>query len=369
MSHVDPTLPVGKGAFIRWWAVLTILGMTGGGAVAGALEAPVPVPAASAAAISVASAASVPSQVQEMHDWLLRIHEAASRRNFQGTFVVTTGGVASSARVAHYCEGAVQYERSEALDGEVREVYRRDDHVTTVWPVKGVARVERRDQVAHFPTLLGHGADHIADHYDVQAGGAQRIAGRQADVLTLRPRDALRYGWRLWADKVSGLLLRADLLGPDEGVLESSAFSDVSIDVEPRLASVVQPMNRLGGYAVTHPVMVATQLGKEGWRMAEAVPGFREISCVRRPPQGAASRQAPATDAHTVQAIFSDGLTYVSVFVEAFDSVPGPVAASLSMGPTQTLTLRRGDWWVTLIGDVPPATLRLFAQHLERLPK
>ncbi|MDQ6680005.1 MAG: hypothetical protein M3Y67_03450 [Pseudomonadota bacterium] len=28
--------------------------------------------------------------------------------------------------------------------------------------------------------------------------------------------------------------------------------------------------------------------------------------------------------------------------------------------------MRQGDWWVTIVGDAPAATLRVFAQGLER---
>src|SRR4051794_32924804 len=58
------------------------------------------------------------AQAREVRAWLLRIHAAASRRNFQGTFVVTGGGSVSSARIAHFCEGPNQFERSESLDGQ-----------------------------------------------------------------------------------------------------------------------------------------------------------------------------------------------------------------------------------------------------------
>ena len=40
-----------------------------------------------------------------------------------------------------------------------------------------------------------------------------------------------------------------------------------------------------------------------------------------------------------------------------------------AVGPTQTLMQQQGDWWVTVVGDVPPATLRLFANALERHAK
>ena len=82
----------------------------------------------------------VPGQAREVRAWLLRIHEAASHRNFQGTFVVSGGGAVSSARIAHFCEGSNQFERSEALDGQARHVYRHNDVVTTLWPVSKTDR-------------------------------------------------------------------------------------------------------------------------------------------------------------------------------------------------------------------------------------
>ncbi|MES1162669.1 MAG: MucB/RseB C-terminal domain-containing protein, partial [Rhizobacter sp.] len=70
-----------------------------------------------------------------------------------------------------------------------------------------------------------------------------------------------------------------------------------------------------------------------------------------------------------LQTIFSDGLTYVSLFIEPFDPQRHTRPMLASVGPTQTLMQQQGDWWVTVIGDVPPATLKLFAKGLERLKK
>ena len=39
---------------------------------------------------------------------------------------------------------------------------------------------------------------------------------------------------------------------------------------------------------------------------------------------------------------------------------------SATVGATNTLARRHGDWWVTVVGDVPMPTLRLFAEGLER---
>jgi sigma-E factor negative regulatory protein RseB len=316
-----------------------------------------------------ASAAGGQGQAHEVRAWLLRIHEAASHRNFQGTFVVSGGGAVSSARIAHFCQGPNQYERSEALDGQARQVYRHNDVVTTLWPATKTATIEQRDLLAQFPALLQAGDDHIAEFYDVKPQGAERVAGREANVLLVKPRDAFRYGYRLWADQVSGLLLRADVLGERNEILESSAFSDVAIGVKPQPESVLQPMRKLDGYRVQRPVLAPTSLEAEGWTMHQSAPGFREVSCVKRPMDGAGAADDAASRPQVLQSIFSDGLTYVSVFIEPFDPQRHTRPMLASVGPTQTLMQRQGDSWVTVVGDVPPATLRVFAKGLERSGK
>lgn len=328
--------------------------------------------ASSSAWAQASAAAGGDAQAREVRAWLLRIHEAASHRNFQGTFVVSGGGAVSSARIAHFCEGPNQFERSEALDGQARHVYRHNDVVTTLWPSNKTAMVEQRNLLSQFPALLQAGDDRIADFYDVHPQGADRVAGRDANVLLVKPRDGYRYGYRLWADQASGLLLRADVIGERSEVLESSAFSDVTIGIKPQPESVLQPMKKLEGYRVMRPVLTQTRLDAEGWAMRQSAPGFRQVSCVKRPMDGSAAQgtsQSAAAGPQVLQTIFSDGLTYVSLFIEPFDPQRHTRPMLASVGPTQTLMQQQGDWWVTVVGDVPPATLRMFAKGLERSSK
>ena len=328
----------------------------------------------SSAWAQASAAAGGDTQARDVRAWLMRIHEAASHRNFQGTFVVTGGGTVSSARIAHFCEGPNQFERSEALDGQARHVYRHNEVVTTLWPANKTATVEQRDLLAQFPALLQAGDDHISDFYEVRPQGADRVAGRDASVLVVKPRDGFRYGYRLWADQASGLLLRADVIGERQEVLESSAFSDVTIGVKPQPESVLQPMKKLDGYRVVRPVLTQTKLEAEGWAMRQAAPGFRQVSCVRRPMEATAegkvdTHNRPEGLPQVLQTIFSDGLTYVSLFIEPFDPQRHTRQMLASVGPTQTLMQQQGDWWITVVGDVPPATLRVFAKGLERSKK
>lgn len=306
------------------------------------------------------------SAPRDVRAWLIRIHEAASRQNFQGTFVVSSAGNVASARMAHFCEGRNQYERIESLDGQARNVFRYNDVVHTLWPASRVAVVEQRDLLNSFPALLQAGADGIADWYDVQPQGDERVAGHEANVLVVKPKDAYRYGYRLWSDKASGLLLRADVLGERGDVLETSAFSDVVIGVRSQPDSVLQPMKKLDGFRVLRPVLRRTGLEQEGWSLRQLAPGFRQVSCVNREMESPGDAEAAGSAQQVLQAIYADGMTYVSVFIEPY--VPKRHGRPLlaSVGATQTLSMRQGDWWITVIGDVPVATLRIFANGLER---
>lgn len=312
------------------------------------------------------NSAGTPVDAREMRAWLMRIHQAARERNFQGTFVVSGAGAVASARIAHYWESPNQFERIESLDGQARNVFRYNDLVHTVWPQSRVVLVEQRNLPMTFPALLQAGDDRLADFYEVQQFGVERVAGYEANVLLVKARDGYRFGYRLWAEKNTGLLLRADVLGEQGEPLETSAFSNVSIGVRPQPETVLHPMKRLDGYKIVRPVLSATTLDAEGWSMRPAAPGFRQVSCVRRPLDGYPLSDASLPSEDVVQTIFADGLTHVSVFIEAFNPQRHTRPMLASVGATQTLMRRHADWWITVVGDVPTVTLRSFVNALER---
>jgi sigma-E factor negative regulatory protein RseB len=201
------------------------------------------------------------------------------------------------------------------------------------------------------------------EQYELREQGIEHVAGREAQILLLSPRDEYRFAQRLWIDSRTGLMLRADVLGPRHQVLESSAFSQVEIGVKPRPQSVLQPMKQLEGYRQVRPAQVATQLESNGWALKSVVPGFQLSSCTRRTldPEDGAAAPAPV-----LQAVFSDGLTHVSMFIEAIDRQRHKQPLLTQMGATHTLMQAHGDWWVTVMGDVPASTLKHFHQALER---
>ncbi len=306
--------------------------------------------------VAVASAA----EGQDTREWLSRIHQAAGKNSFQGTFVVSGGGSVSSVRIAHFGVGEHQYERIESLDGPARLVYRHNDWVHTVWSQTRSVQIEQRQVQGRFPGLLRVADVGFANFYQIKRQQNERVAGFDSDVLILQPLDNLRFGYRLWSEKKSGLLLRSDVLGENGEVLETSVFSELTMGIKPQPGMVLRPMRNLDGYSVTRPLMQATQLAQEGWMLSHMLAGFQEVSCVRRPLDGQSKTEV-------IQTVFSDGLAYVSLFIEPFSAQRHLRPVQFSTGPTHTLAMRHTDDWITVVGDVPLVTLQAFLERLERI--
>lgn len=298
----------------------------------------------------------------DARSWLARIHDAANQRNYQGTLVFSAGGMLSSSRVAHFAVGDQSFERLEALDGRQQRIYRMNDAVHTLWPQSKVAVVEKRGVLSTLPSSTQTVEPRALELYELKAEGVERVAGREARVFVLQPRDEFRYAQRLWADRETGLMLRADVIGHNRQVLESTAFSEVEIGVKPQPDSVTQAVRRLEGWRVVRPQQQRTQLEAEGWGLDRPVAGFKFAGCVKRSLDGADA----SPDNQVLQAVFSDGLTHVSLFVEPYDSRRQMAPLVGQIGATGTLRQRRGDFVVTVLGDVPAPTLKAFADALER---
>ena len=298
-------------------------------------------------------------------EWLVRLEQASRVPSFVGTFVVTSAtGAMSSARIWHVCEGNLQVERVEALSGVPRSIFRRNQSVVTFYPQARVAVTDQRDSGGAFPNLLtASSSASMADHYAAKELGQSRVAGFDADVVYLKPRDDLRYGYRIWSERNTGLVIKTQTVDGKGRVLEQSAFSELQLNAPVQAVKLSRMMERTEGYKVETPRRVATTAAAEGWALSGEVPGFTSQSCYRH----AADQAGPM-----VQWIFSDGLATVSLFMEPFDARRHASEVEVAMGATHTLTKRlpdaNGPWWVTAVGEVPPATLKALVSRLQRKP-
>lgn len=318
-------------------------------------------PASNSVAPTTNSTALGATDAKSMNDWLLRMHESSKKRAYIGTYVVSSGGSMSAAKIWHLCEGSQQIERVETLTGAPRTIFRHNDKVVTFLPEQKVVRTEKRESVATFPDLIQSADGRIADFYTLKADGVERIAGLESDVVLLLPKDNLRFGYRVWTEQKRGLVVKLQTLDAAGQVLEQAAFSELQLDAPVKMDKLMQMMAKVDGYRVEQPALVKTTANAQGWLLKAPVAGFKPMSCYKRPTSvDSASGDEP------MQWIFSDGLASVSLFVEPFDRQRHEKETSMSMGATQSMSKQLGPYWLTVMGEVPVVTLRLFANALER---
>ena len=275
-------------------------------------------------------------------DWLDRIGPALAEQDYQGTLVTVSGGRIETMGVFHAFDNGRERMRLVALTGPHREVIRDDQMVmcigTGIDPVgydsDPAGRWNPAGQFAHAGKL---------DSYRASLGKVGRVAAREAQVVNLQPRDAWRYGYRLWLDSATGLPLRIALLADDDSTMEQMAFTELSVGRKPDAADL-QPSTRQGLQRVQ--TLGSGKQDDPGWRVASPPPGF--------------SLRGARRLGESVQLLYSDGLANVSVYIEP---VPGSRRAESTMqrGAVNAYSLWQGSRHVVAIGKVPAATVEYFA--------
>lgn len=335
-------------------------------------QSALPSPAAAVAAAGAAALDGKGAAERSINiaDWLMRMHEASRKRAYAGTFVVSSANYMSSARIWHICDGEQQMERVETLTGAPRSTFRRNDEVITFNVDSKTAVAEKRESLRLFPNMLLASDSSIAQFYAAKHAGVERVAGIDSEVVQLVAKDNLRFGYRVWSEKKTGLVVKLQTLDTDGRVLEQAAFSELQLDAPVSMSKLTQMMSNVEGYKVTRPDLVKTTALAEGWVLKVPVAGFKPMNCFKR-----VVNQAEGAGAESaMQWIFSDGLASVSLFVEGFDRQRHVQEGLMSLGATKSLTRKLSDksgdkpaeWWLTVVGEVPAQTLTSFSLGLER---
>lgn len=300
---------------------------------------------------SAAAADAVDARSPEQ--WLQIVQQAARRLDYSGTMVYQQGTEVRLSRIVHVFDGKVSRERLQPMDGRPREFIRQADEVKCLIPEARRVVIERKTRAESFPGLAATATAELLQQYSVKIAARERVGGFDCQVLEIQPRQGDRYGYRLWVDRATGLLLRSQTINDRGEVLEQMAFAEVRIGGVDR--EQLKPSWPTEGWKVDETAHRPVDLKEQGWRLTPPS-GFKPLYSVRRP-----MASGPA-----LQAVYSDGLASLSVFIE-------PAAASDASealprrGPINAYARRVGDSMVTVVGEIPAETARAVAQAVERV--
>lgn len=320
--------------------------------------------AAIALAMAAAGASAAPAvEGRTTGEWLEFMNRAFVERNYDGVFSYFDGTDLSTLRVVHSVVDGVQRERLVHLNGAPREIIRRGDDVTCVLqPGDEMLALQASIPSGPFARVFSRSLDGVTDNYELTLQGTDRIADRSTTVLELSPRDHDRYGYRLWLDEETGLLLRSELIDMAGARLEIFQFAHVTIDA-PIAISALEPEHR-DGAVTSHLTLAPSQQtrtpGKSRWHAAWVPSGFAMAAWDLR--------RTPATRAPVNTLMYSDGLAAFTVFIE---DMPESGAATFVSRNGATVAVTHmtsgpGDraFLVTVVGELPVDTAQRVARSI-----
>ena len=309
---------------------------------------------AASAALSTGFADLAQAQSPEALGWLRKIQDATRKLSYTGTFVYQNGQHSETSRITHFVDASGDIEKLEVLDGTPREIVRTRDTVRCYLPQAKVVKVDRRSGERDFPALLPEQVNALAQHYDLSLGEPQRIAGYDCRAVVLTPKDSLRYGYRLYADSASGMLLKVVTVDPDGRDIEQITFTELKLGRVAR--NMVKPRSLHGAWKIEDAAAAPATLA--GWSLHPDLPGFRKIVEVKR----------QLESKPVGQMVYSDGIAAVSVFIEPLDG-PSPRTGLATMGAINIYTREVANHMVTVVGEAPAVSVQRIADSVEYRPR
>ena len=150
---------------------------------------------------------ALPAHADDAQDWLTRLGRAEQQQSFQGTFVYERNGSFSTHDIWHRVQNGQVRERLLQLDGSAQEVVRLDGRTQCVSGtlVAGLGNSSGTSSRSLDPQKLNQ-------FYELAVIGKSRVAGRNAVIVSITPRDQYRYGFELHLDRETALPLKSLLL-------------------------------------------------------------------------------------------------------------------------------------------------------------
>jgi sigma-E factor negative regulatory protein RseB len=287
--------------------------------------------------------------------WLDSMFKALQSLDYDGTFVYFHDGKLEAMRILHQSSAGGEKERLMSLTGSAREVLRDDKVVTCIMPDNKSVMVGQSRPRQPFP-VVPEDLESLSPHYQLQDVGEDRIAGLMTRVIDIRPRDEYRYGYRFWIDTKNYMLLKYELSAVDGTAIEQVMFTGLRVG-EPIPAAALEPSLTGEGYnwyrqegSGENPAATAAH---PEWTVKQLPAGFRMTAYQRK-------RVRPGGE-HAEHMVFSDGLATVSVYVEKLMENSKAFTGLSSMGAMNAFGTVLDDHQITVVGEVPAATVQSMA--------
>tara|TARA_R110002072_G_scaffold126719_1_gene263660 strand:- start:12435 stop:13373 length:939 start_codon:yes stop_codon:yes gene_type:complete len=293
------------------------------------------------AAASV-EAATCPDTDALALSWLDKMSRNSQQLSYHGVATLQRGGDLQVLQFSHLESQDDSSESLIKLTGQGAQVERGPHPLDCIHPGQ---------QLLRFGDALQASDCDMARQYRFSVVGDGRVAGRDTVQIEVVPRDMYRFGYLLYLDKETGLLLKSETIGHGHKVLEKFQFARLSYS---------EAVPSVNGVVVTHQARhpdarnpaISTPVSRD-WTVNWLPRGFMptDISF------GTSGRRT-----------YTDGLAVFSVFLEDLNREMRPGEGLVRQGGTTSYTrgmlIAEEPVLVTVVGEVPVNTARMVADSI-----
>ncbi len=293
----------------------------------------------------------------EARDWLQRMMNASQELNYEGTFVYIQGQKLESMHIVHSHDEQGERQRLSSLNGSLREVLVVGDSVLCLLPTQEVYVAGSRLTRSPLPVSLPRDLNQLEGYYRFEMLGKDRTAGVDTEVIGIKPRDEFRFGYRLWLDGNTGMVLRSALLDENGYILEQMMFTSIEVKAEID-RELLSPPEGLGQARQLRDHPSGEVVTEPGWSIKSLPRGFMQVLYNRYRKEGGYV---------TEHIVLTDGLAIVSVFVEELRELAPLLEGPSRMGAINAYGVIKKGHQVMAVGEVPGVTVKMIASSLEPL--
>jgi sigma-E factor negative regulatory protein RseB len=288
------------------------------------------------------------------NDWLERMSAAVATIDYEGTVIRRQNGEAQALKVVHKVVDGVVNEKVITQEGNGLEIIRSGNEVHCILPDKKSVLIEQwNDRSTLFSTLPSSEVS-LGSEYDLSLVREERVAGRPAVLLAIRPHDSFRFGHRIWLDRETAFPLRTELVANDGQLIEQFKFADINLESVVSQHALTPSMNLDNFTWYTDPLRVEAAEVETNWACDDLPPGFRVISTRHE--------QLPGADTPVTHIVYGDGLATVSVFIA--ENQEQEIARRSNVGASSSFSFESGNYQITAVGEVPAETVQRIASSM-----
>lgn len=281
--------------------------------------------------------------------------QAASQLNYRGMVSYVKDQQIESLNVIHGFSNGVEQERMLSVNTPMREVIRTADKVTCFYPEAKTMSVDSKPARHSLLLELPSDLSQLSKHYSFSLGGVEHVAKRPSRIVTITPKDDLRYGRRLWIDEETKLPLKLEWLDGKQ-VVEQFMFNSVTME-KSIPADELGPSTKTDGSWKTkqHETLPADSLQ---WTLDSVPDGFQMISYTRL--------KRTANNRTIDHIMLSDGVSSISIYIDQLMSEIF-TAQPRKIGAINTYTRKLDNYLVTVMGEAPEKTVQMIGDgiHLQ----